>query len=116
MMTISERDRQALGSIENGLAGSDPMLASMLNIFSRLAAGEEMPARQKIQKTQKAQVRRYSRLGWSEAALLLRVVISAGMLSVALVLNTSGHKACAGPMGTACPTPSVGPAFPLGRH
>jgi hypothetical protein len=113
MMTISERDRQALGSIENGPAGSDPMLASMLNIFSRLAAGEEMPARQK---TQKAQVRRYSRLGWTEAALLLWVVISAGMLTVALVLNTSGHKACIGSMGTACPTPSVSLTFPLGRH
>ena len=30
-----------------GLAGSDPRLASMLTIFSRLAAGEEMPAREK---------------------------------------------------------------------
>jgi hypothetical protein len=38
-----------MGSIEDGLAGSDPRLASMLNIFSRLAAGEEMPAREKIQ-------------------------------------------------------------------
>src|SRR5882757_5961198 len=38
----------ALGSIEDGLAGSDPRLASMLNIFSRLAAGEEMPVREKI--------------------------------------------------------------------
>ena len=112
-MTISERDRQALGSIENGLAGSDPMLASMLNIFGRLAAGEEMPAREK---PRKARVRRYSRLGLSEAVLLLWVVISAGMLTVALVLNTSGHKACTGSMGTACPTPSVSPAFPPGRH
>ena len=44
MMSFTELERQALGSIADGLAGSDPWLASMLTIFSRLAAGEEMPA------------------------------------------------------------------------
>ena len=48
MMSLNEPQRQALGSIEDGLAGSDPRLASMLNIFSRLAADEEMPVREKI--------------------------------------------------------------------
>jgi hypothetical protein len=43
MMSLNEPDTQAQGSIEDGLAGSDPRLASMLDIFSRLAAGEEMP-------------------------------------------------------------------------
>jgi len=38
---MSERERQALGSIEDGLAGSHPALASMLGIFSRLTSGEE---------------------------------------------------------------------------
>jgi Protein of unknown function (DUF3040) len=101
MMTLSERDMQALGSIENGLSGSDPMLASMLNIFSRLAAGEEMPARKKTR------VRRDPRLGWSRAMLLAWVVISGGLLAVGLVLSAGGHKACTGSMGTACPSPSV---------
>lgn len=48
MMSLNETERQALGSLEDGLAGSDPRLAPMLNIFSRLAAGEEMPVREKI--------------------------------------------------------------------
>jgi hypothetical protein len=48
MTSLNEPQRQALGSIEDSLAGSDPRLASMLNIFSRLAAGEETPAREKI--------------------------------------------------------------------
>jgi len=48
MMSLTERESQALGSIADGLAGSDPRLASMLNIFSRLAAGEQMPAREQI--------------------------------------------------------------------
>ena len=46
MMSLNEPKRQDLGGIADGLADSDPGLASMLTIFSRLAAGEEMPARQ----------------------------------------------------------------------
>ena len=45
MMSFTGLERQALGSIADGLAGSDPRLASMLTIFSRLAVGEEMPIR-----------------------------------------------------------------------
>ena len=44
MMSLTQPETQALGSIADGLAGSDPWLASMLTIFGRLAAGEEMPA------------------------------------------------------------------------
>ena len=46
-MSLNQLETQALGSIADGLAGSDPRLASMLTIFSRLAAGEDMPAREK---------------------------------------------------------------------
>jgi hypothetical protein len=112
MMSLNEPQMQALGWIEDSLAGSDPRLASMLNIFSRLAAGEEMPAGEKIRvrrgrpaapRPRRArrhprrdaalpQPRRlYRRLGLQQAMLLLWVVISAGLLAVALVLNTSGH-------------------------
>jgi len=112
MMSLTEPQRQALGWIEDGLAGSDPRLASMLNIFSRLAAGEEMPVRTKIRvrrgrpaahRPRRArrhpgpgtvfpQPRRlYPHLGLPPAMVLLWVVISAGMVAVVLVLNTSGH-------------------------
>ena len=47
MMSLTELESQALGAIADGLAGSDPRSASMLNIFTRLAADEEMPAREK---------------------------------------------------------------------
>jgi len=122
-MSLNEPQRQALGSIEDGLAGSDPRLASMLNIFSRLAAGEEMPVREKI-RVQRGRTathrrrlarwhprrgtalpqarRRYPRLGWQQAMLLLCVVISAGLIAVALVLSTGGHEACTQLMGTVC--------------
>src|SRR5262245_35794601 len=48
MMSLTKRESLALGSIAHGLAGSDPRLASMLGIFSRLTAGMEMPAREKV--------------------------------------------------------------------
>jgi hypothetical protein len=128
MMSLNEPRSQALGSIEDGLAGSDPRLASMLTIFSRLAAGEEMPAREKIPLRRRRPAahrpsrtrryprpgrafpqphRQYPRLGWQQAMLLLWVVISAGLVAVALVLNNSGHKACIQSMGTVCPSPSI---------
>ena len=117
-MSLTEPHRQALGAIADGLAGSDPRLASMLTIFSRLAAGEEMPAREKIpvRRTRRhprpgralPQARRlYPRLGRQQAMLLLWAVISAALLAVALVLSTSGPKACIQSIGTACPSPST---------
>jgi hypothetical protein len=126
MMSLTERESQALDSIAESLAGFDPRLASMLNIFSRLAAGEEMPAREKIR------IRRgwppagtrprwhqrrgtglpqprplYARLGRQQAMLLLWAGISAALLTVALALNARGHNACAPSIGTACPSPSI---------
>ena len=128
MMSLTQPHRQALGAIADGLAGSDPRLASMLTIFSRLAAGEEMPAREKTRARRRRpaahrprrarrrprrgtvfpQPRRpYPRLSRPQAILLLWAVISAAVLAVALALNTSPHKTCIRPMGTACPSPST---------
>ena len=129
-MSFAELERQTLGSIEDGLAGSDPRLASMLNIFSRLAACEEMPARETIRirrgrpaahRPRRARRhprrgivlpqgrRRYPRLGLQQAMLLLWAAISAALLAIALVLNTSGHNtSCTRSMGTACPSAPSG--------
>lgn len=137
MMSFTELERQALGSIADGLAGSDPRLASMLNIFSRLVAGEEMPAREKTpipggrptahrprharrhprRGTARPQLRRlYPRLGWPRSMLLLWAVTIAALLTIALLLNTSGHNACTQSVRTACTSaPSgSGPASTYG--
>jgi hypothetical protein len=132
-MSLNQPETQALGAIADGLAGSDPRLASMLTIFSRLAAGEEMPARENTrvrrgrpaahrprrarqhprQGTASRQPRRpRARLGWQQAVLVLGAVISAvlvlgAVIPAALILNASGPKTCARPMGTACPSPYV---------
>ena len=124
-MSLNQSETQTLGTIADGLAGSDPRLASMLDIFSRLAAGEEMPARAKTRVrrgrpparprrarrhprrgTALPQVRRlYPRLGRQQAILLLWAVTTAALLATALLLNTSGHSACIQSIGTTCPSP-----------
>ena len=127
-MSLNHLERQALGAIADGLAGSDPRLASMLTIFSRLAAGEEMPAREKARARRRRSAvlcprrarryphrgtafpqprRRYARLGWQQAVLVLGAVISAALLTAALALTASGPTTCARPMGMACPSPSI---------
>jgi hypothetical protein len=124
MMSLNQPETQALGAIADGLAGADPRLASMLTIFSRLAAGEQMPARQTtrvrrgwpaVLRPRRArryprrgtafpQPRRlYARLGRQQARLLVGAVISAALLTAALALTASGPKTCARPTGTACP-------------
>ena len=44
-MSLSTWEQQALDSIKDGLAGSDPELTALLTTFTQLAAGEEMPPR-----------------------------------------------------------------------
>src|SRR5215472_3464578 len=137
MMSLNQLETQALGSIADGLAGADPRLASMLAIFSRLAAGEEMPARQKTRvrcgwlathRLRRARRyprraiafphprRRYPRLGWQPARLVLGAVISAALLAAALALTASGPKTCARPRGPACPSPSIPQQAHAGRR
>lgn len=47
-MSISEKERQVLESIEEVLAGSGPELAVKLAMFTRLAEGEAMPSRETV--------------------------------------------------------------------
>src|SRR5215467_338666 len=100
-MSLTQPETQALGSIADGLAGADQRLASMLTIFSRLAAGEEMPARETTRVRRRRPAgrrprrarrhprrgtafphlrRRYPRQGWPQAMLVLGAVISAALL------------------------------------
>src|SRR5262249_5671387 len=137
MMSLTQPHRQALGAIADGLAGSDPRLASMLTIFSRLAAGEEMPAREKTRARRRRPAarrprrarryprrgmafphprRRYPRLGWPPAMLVLGAVISAALLTAALALTASGPNTCVRSMGTACPSPSIPQHAGAGRR
>ena len=137
MMSLTQPETQALGAIADGLAGADPRLASMLTIFSRLAAGEEMPTREKTRVrrgrptarrprrarrhprrgTARPQPRRrHPRLGWQQARLVVAAVVCAAQLTAALALTASGPATCARPMGTACPAPSLAQQAGPGRR
>jgi hypothetical protein len=115
-MSLSAWEKQALDSIEGGLAGAAPELASLLATFSRLAAGEEMPERAKVRALQPHRPRRRLRrpcsgklprdarglrLDWERAwPLALWLVVSLGMIAVALVLSRGGPAACTPSWGT----------------
>ena len=47
-MSLSAWEQRNLHSIKDGLAGSDPGLATLLATFNQLASGEEMPALEEI--------------------------------------------------------------------
>ena len=107
-MSFTEPETQALGAIADGLAGADPRLASMLTIFSRRgdAGPREDPGAARAGARPQPR-RRYARLGWQQAVLVLGAVISAALLTTALALTASGPTTCARPMGMACPSPSI---------
>src|SRR5438128_1251005 len=134
MMSLNEPQRQALGCIEDGLAGSDPRLASMLNIFSRLAADEEMPVREKI-RVQRGRTaahrrrrarwhphprrgialpqapRRYPRLGWSRRHGYVRVLADEGARLRARVSGMSSQTALLAAWGMSSSWPRGGDSW-----
>jgi hypothetical protein len=112
-MSLSAWEQQALDSIKDGLTASDPGLAALLSAFSRLASGEEMPAREAIRvgpwRTARRPRRRRRRhragqvsrhvqrvrqlLGTRRPALLLWLAITAILIAVALALNSGNASA-----------------------
>ena len=112
-MSLSSWEQQVLDSIRDHLVSSHPTLAARLAIFTRLASDEEMPAREKIQagsrpiprprSRPRAASRVYQRLGFQRAALLLWLVTTAALISVALVVSHSGTQStCTGSWATLC--------------
>ena len=101
--SLSMWEQQALDSIKDDLASGDPSLAARLTIFTRLASGEEMPAREKIHVGSRRAVRRsrpeprhtrrpYRRLGLQQAVMLLWLVTTVALIAVALACNHGGSQ------------------------
>src|SRR5512135_3768377 len=100
-MSLSAWEQQALDSIKDGLAGSDPELAALLVTFTRLAVGEEMPARATMRTRSRRAFERsrrrrhrgraggaYQRLR-SRYALLSWLLVTLVMIGVAVALSRS---------------------------
>jgi len=127
-MSLSAWEQQALDSIKDGLAGSDPDLAALLSAFTRLASGEEMPDGEKIRAGSRRAWRRLRRARWrctmrkicqrlgiQRAVLLLWLLITAAMIAVALTLNAGGgHGTCTQTAAMICirPAPAHSPGSP----
>jgi len=124
MMSLNQLETQVLGSIADGLAGSDPRLASMLTIFSGWPPARRCRPRQttRVRRRRPAALpprrarrhprrgtafpqprRLYARLGWQQAMLGLGAVIFASLLTSALIFNASGPNTCT----RSCPSPSI---------
>lgn len=83
-MSLSTREQHALHSIEDGLAGSDPELTSLLATFTKLTEGEAFPEREKIHA--RLPGRPHGKLVW----MLLCLVVSIALIGAGLSLSRSG--------------------------
>lgn len=132
-MSLSAREEQILGSIEDGLACSDPKLAWMLATFTRLASGEEMPVRENIhavrllanprgrphprRRARRRARRLCQRLGLPQYWVLwLAAVAAVALVAVALAVSHRGsdHGSCTTWRSAACAAQV--PAHPAGSE
>jgi len=116
-MSLSPWEQDALDSIENGLAGSDPGMTARLAMFTRLASGEAMPVRDKLQAISQRVVRRgtrrsrrlYQRLNLGRVMLLLWLVTTLALIAAALATSRASAGTCAGSTSALCRGASTAP-------
>jgi hypothetical protein len=121
-MSLSAREEQILGSIQDELTRSDPKLTSLIATFTRLASAEAMPVREKIHAVRLRASLRYrrpprrdvvrrrgrrlcQRLGLPQYAVLwLAVVAAVALVAIALVVNrgAGGRGSCTTSWSAVC--------------
>ena len=94
-------EQQALDSINSALGDSDPKLAALLAMFGRLASSEQMPGHEKIRSALRHPPRRrrrartpHRRLGRQQAAVLIWLLASVAVITVAAILSHGGPPSC----------------------
>ena len=123
-MSLNAWEQDALNSIGDGLADSDPALVARLAMFTRLASGEAMPVREKIQAASRQAVRHGARssrrlrrrLDVGRAMVLVWLVTTLALIATALASSrASGPSACLGTWGSLCgqATAASQPAQPI---
>ena len=96
-MGLKAREQQALRSIEGGLAVSAPRLASRLAMFTRLTAGEEFPARERIGACGLG-----GRFGWSLVWPALWLLISVALIATGLAIGHEGGGGACHALAPSC--------------
>jgi hypothetical protein len=132
-MSLSAWEWQALNSIRDQLADSDPQLTALLISFTELASGESMPTRERVRPgSRRAVVRSYRKRRYqgsatalrmyrylmSRWALMLWLLVTAMLISVAVALGLSGsgHVACTGYWSAVCAHPAPASGSPAASH
>ena len=117
-MSLNAWEQDALDSIGDGLADSDPALAARLVMFTRLASGEAMPAREKLQAASRRVVQRsagrsrrlYRRLGLQRTMLLVWLVTTLTLIAAAVGSSRGdGPRTCTGSWATLCGSAAAAP-------
>ena len=85
-------EHQTLDSINSALGDSDPDLAALLAMFGQLASTEEMPGHEKIRSPLRHPPHR--RLGPQRAAVLIWLLASVALITVAAILSHGGPPSC----------------------
>jgi len=110
-MSMSAWEQDALDSIRDGLADSDPALVARLAMFTQLASGEAMPVREKVQAASRRVVRHgatrsrrlYRRLGLQRTMLLVWLVTTLALITAAVASSRAdGPRFCAGSSAALC--------------
>jgi hypothetical protein len=105
-MSLSTWEQQALDSIKDGLAGSDPELTALLTTFTLLAADEEMPARVTLRARSRRAVQssrqKRRRAGQAYQRLCLRYALLVWFLMTATIIGAAVSLS-RGDTQSACP-------------
>ena len=91
-MTLDYRQERLLRRADHALCQSDPDLASMLSIFARLTAAEEMPVWEQLRRQR----------SWDWRILLWPVAAVAFLVAFAVVFAAGGGSRAATACGRAC--------------
>jgi hypothetical protein len=94
-MSLSPAEQHVLDSIEDGLAGTDSHLRALLAVFTWLADGEEMPAREQIPSPRPwwrgggtgGAHRGRPGAAWPNFAVVLWLTTAVALITVAVVLG-----------------------------
>lgn len=104
-MSLPADEARSLARIERGLAESDPALASLTGMFTRLTAHEPMPEREHLRRSYGGMVR---------IGLLIAVLATALLTQVLIVVHSRGghslRMSCTVP--TASSSCSAAPGLP----
>jgi hypothetical protein len=113
-MSLTGREERILDSMRDRLASSDPGLAQIMGTFTRLVAGEEMPARQHLRHRRPRMSGRNGRrqragrrLRIGSALMLVWLAVSIALISLAVAFS-SGSATCPRLSVAGCPPAGTG--------